>query len=133
MAAGTVTTTADIIGPKTPTALRVAFTQSAGDQTGMDIAAKGDNDYVTKLILENFHILDEIDVAITPNSSGFFDYAYDGSLGTNPTAYLQIRVAAPSAGWQTVSDAIILDSGDIYVQADFSVATGDTYRLVIKP
>jgi hypothetical protein len=71
-------------------------------------------------------------IAIAANNSGFFDYAYDGSLGANPTAYLQLAATIPSAGWVYWNAAKILDNGHIYAEADFSAGTGDTYRLIIK-
>lgn len=65
-----------------------------------------------------------------PTSGTSFDYAYDGSLGENPTAYLQLRISDPSDGWVYWNAAKILDNGNIYAEADFGI--GDVYRLVIK-
>jgi hypothetical protein len=73
---------------------------------------------------------DPIIQAIPTNSAGHYDYTYDGSLGSNPTAVVQLRVSSPSAGWVTVANAKILDNGHIYADGiDFSM---DQYQLLIK-
>lgn len=75
-------------------------------------------------------VLGGLTIAVPSNPDGFYDYPYDGSLGVNPTAYLQIAITSPSSGWQKVVDAKILDNGHVYVEADFSI---DVYQLIIKP
>lgn len=131
MSVGKVTTIADIIDAKSPTALRVAFKKNAGNLTAVNISTLNANDYITKqMFADNVPVVSTpITQAIPTNTNGFYDYDYDGSLGDNPTAYIQLQVSSPSAGWVKFADAIILDNGHLYALADFST---DTYRLIIK-
>jgi hypothetical protein len=121
----------DKVTPKNPDGLRIVFTKTAGNEGNLAFTDITGKDYVTKdMYNANLPVAGEIIQAVPTNSSGFYDYAYNGSLGSEPNAVLQIRITAPSNGWQTIGFPKLLDNGHIYAEADFST---DTYRLLIKP
>lgn len=70
-----------------------------------------------------------------PQGTDYRWTSYDGRYGVNPTAYVQYRFTEASIGidgWQTVSQADIMDDGSIIARGDFNDPT-QSYRLVVKP
>jgi hypothetical protein len=124
----------DKVTPKNPNGLSVVFSKPTEYQDNLALVDISGKMNITKnMFLNNLPVSGEIIQAVPVNSSGFYDYAYNGSLGSEPDAQLQIAITIPSEGWQTIGFAKILANGHIYAEADFSAGTGDTYRLLIKP
>ena len=109
-----------------PNALKNYTVYFPNSSAGAAVAVKTDNSG-NWLILTTKKTGLTIDIPI--GSSSPFNYAYDGSLGTNPTIYIQQLIGTDlySAGLTTRINGA---NGSIDVLGDFSASH---YQLIIKP
>ncbi|GEM_PF-6354010 len=67
MSIGTVTTTADAIDSKTPTALRVVFNKPAGNKTSLALTAINEWDYISREMFEqNIPVVGDVRLPVIP-------------------------------------------------------------------